>query len=542
MKKQIIILIVLILAVKINYGQDWQWVKHIGSNYPLYGERPNSIISDGTNLYIIGSYGGTLFLPGDTLYCHGNNDIFIAKFDINGNQLWAKTLGGNYTQPDAFEDASGVFDPINNCIFIGGTFINSINFGNDITLSSPYNNKQEIFVARMDLNGNFIWAKQGGSSGIDNRTYTFVEPDGDVLLAGKLENAGNIDTTNIPAGGFLARFDCNGILKWAEHKFSGPENYKISISFIGTDLIMGGLYRQNPSFIDTVTLMPLNSSDGYITRMDSLGRIKWIKDIKGDSSDAVLGISIDSMSNIYITGYFQDSISINGTIMVNDARDLLLVKLNANGNLIWARQAFAENFVMGSSIKSNSNGDNYIIGQYGGSALFGSYNISTTNAYDMFLTRFNNTGTCLGITHFGQASGSCLALNNAGNAICAGVFLNTVKIGDSTLTSYGQQDIYIARSDAITGIEERKAATNNQLLIYANPTTGKCTVSVPDDFLNAKNLMLSIFDSNGKLIQQKKLEMNEGRIKLDLEAEAKGIYNVTLSDGKRVYGGRIVFQ
>jgi len=273
-----------------------------------------------------------------------------------------------------------------------------------------------------------------------------------------------------------------------------------------------------------------------------LGRIKWIKDIKGDSSDAVLGISIDSMSNIYITGYFQDSISINGTIMVNDARDLLLVKLNANGNLIWARQAFAENFVMGSSIKSNSNGDNYIIGQYGGSALFGSYNISTTNAYDMFLTRFNNTGTCLGITHFGQASGSCLALNNAGNAICAGVFLNTVKIGDSTLTSYGQQDIYIARSDAITGIEERKAATNNQLLIYANPTTGKCTVSVPDDFLNAKNLMLSIFDSNGKLIQQKKLEMNEGRIKLDLEAEAKGIYNVTLSDGKRVYGGRIVFQ
>jgi len=102
---------------------------------------------------------------------------------------------------------------------------------------------------------------------------------------------------------------------------------------------------------------------------------------------------------------------------------------------------------------------------------------------------------------------------------------------------------YISKATAITGIVgPPKNKTNNQLLIYANPTTGKCTITVPDDFLNESNLTLSIFDNSGKLIQQKKLEMNDGKIKVDLDAEAKGIYTAVLSNGKKSYTGKIVFE
>jgi len=497
------------------------------------------MISDGLNYYMIGSYGGTLNLPLGTLQSNGNNDIFIIKFDFNGNQLWAKTLGGNYTQPDVHEDAGGVYDPVNNCIYIGGTFINSINFGNGVTLSSSHYDKQEIFVARMDLNGNFIWAKQGGSFGYDNGTFLFVEPDGDVLLAGKIGSAGNIDTVNIPARGFFARFDSNGNLKWAAHKFSGPDNLKISVSFIGSDIVMAGLYSQNPSYIDTATLVPSGSTAGYITRMDSVGKVKWIKKINCN----ILGISIDSMHNIYATGYFKDTINIDGFIMIDTVCDLFLAKFNKDGNLIWARQAFANNFIMGQSIKTNANGDSYITGLFVGSASFGSYNVSTSNTSDMFLTRYNNNGVCLGITHFGWASSLCLMQDISSNVVCGGVFFNTVNIGDSVFTSYGQQDIFISKSNAITGIVgPLKSTTNNQLIIYANPTTGKCSITVPDEFLNETNLILSIFDNSGKIIQQKKLEMSENKIKLDLEAEAKGVYTAVLSNGRKSYSGKIVFE
>jgi hypothetical protein len=128
------------------------------------------------------------------------------------------------------------------------------------------------------------------------------------------------------------------------------------------------------------------------------------------------------------------------------------------------------------------------------------------------------------------------------NAYITGSFRNSVDFGLTTLESHGGSDIFVAKLDVITGITERKGAENNQLIIYANPTTGKCNITVPDDFLNEKNLTLCIFDNSGKRIQQKTLEMNEGKIRVDLEEEAKGIYNVKLGNGKKVYGGRIVFQ
>jgi len=55
-------------------------------------------------------------------------------------------------------------------------------------------------------------------------------------------------------------------------------------------------------------------------------------------------------------------------------------------------------------------------------------------------------------------------------------------------------------------------------------------------------LQLIIFDNSGKIIQQKTVEMNDGKIKLNLEAEAKGMYNVTLGNGKKIYSGKIIFE
>jgi hypothetical protein len=83
---------------------------------------------------------------------------------------------------------------------------------------------------------------------------------------------------------------------------------------------------------------------------------------------------------------------------------------------------------------------------------------------------------------------------------------------------------------------------NRFFKIYPNPTRGIFEVALPIDFVNENNLTLSIYDNTGKFIQQKTLEMNDGKIKLNLEAEAKGVYNVTLSNKKKSYSGKIVFE
>ncbi|OFY33045.1 MAG: hypothetical protein A2X01_08850 [Bacteroidetes bacterium GWF2_35_48] len=80
------------------------------------------------------------------------------------------------------------------------------------------------------------------------------------------------------------------------------------------------------------------------------------------------------------------------------------------------------------------------------------------------------------------------------------------------------------------------------LTIYANPNTGKCDIAIPEEFRNEKNLILKIYDLQGKEIQQAKIEMFENKIKLNIEAEAKGVYNVILTNGKKNYSGKIIFE
>ncbi|MBS1765608.1 MAG: T9SS type A sorting domain-containing protein [Bacteroidetes bacterium] len=194
-------------------------------------------------------------------------------------------------------------------------------------------------------------------------------------------------------------------------------------------------------------------------------------------------------------------------------------------------------------IRKDSDGLFYIVGSFCGSANFGSYNVSTTNNQDVFIARYDDNGDCLGVRHFGFAVGGSVEVDSNGNVIIAGGFSNTINIGSTSLTSYGGGDMFFAKSDAITGIGEGNSRmANNQLFIYANPNAGKCNITVPDDFLNEKNLTLSIYDNIGRLIQQQTLEMNEGKIKINLEQEAKGIYNVTLSSKRKSYSGKIVFE
>ena len=128
------------------------------------------------------------------------------------------------------------------------------------------------------------------------------------------------------------------------------------------------------------------------------------------------------------------------------------------------------------------------------------------------------------------------------NVYLIGSYGGTLYLPGDTLYSNGNNDIFIAKLDAITGIGGDERLAQSQLLIYANLYAGKCNITVPDDFVNETNLVLSIYDNAGKLIQQKTLEMNDGNIKLNLEQEAKGVYNVVLSNKKKSYNGKIVFE
>ena len=540
MKNYSLTAVFILFSVLITSAQGWQWAKQLGSNCPPFHPNIYSTLCDGENNWVIGIYNGCLYLQNDTLQSNGTNDIFIVKYDGSGNELWSRTIGGNYTGSTYGETATAVYDSVTQSIYLTGTLVYDVLMGTTL-----HADKGDIFVARMDLNGNYIWAKLFHSSGSYDVAYLSVSPSGKLNLLPRTSDSTYFDSFRLGPGTGLVQIDSMGNCTYATNKFKYPIsgiNF-LSIDFIENDLILYGSNTSSPFQIDTVSLISKGVSDGFIARTDSMGNLKWIKTFGGVGDDYIESVHIVDNNQIYFSGLFTDTFNLGSTTLYNNGFDMLIGKMDGFGNLIWTRQAFATGTKLyPGAVISSGDGQCYVTGTFDGSLNFGNQILNASTNSDAFLTRFNENGICLGTTNFGYADGYQLALDNQGSIYLSGGFTNSVNLGATSLTSQGSYDGYIAKHDAITGVIENTREINNELIIYANPSVGLCTVTVPDEFKHESSLTLNIYDVGGKIIQTLPVGLTEEKIHIDLQSEAKGIYTVSLSNGKKIYRGKIVFE
>ncbi|MGC9362090.1 MAG: SBBP repeat-containing protein, partial [Candidatus Syntrophosphaera sp.] len=197
---------------------SWLWARNAGGT----GEnRGNAIALDGAgNVYVAGNFTGSVCFGYTTLECVGQQDVFIAKLDPQGNWLWAARAGGAYAV------ASGLHiqaDSAGNA-FISGSFAGNISFGEDHMSSTG---GTDIFTARIDPEGNWLWAKQAGGSGADVCHAVELDPDGNILLAGRFEGNASFGPLSLTSNGFedifAAKLDAYGDWLWAAGA-GGPLN------------------------------------------------------------------------------------------------------------------------------------------------------------------------------------------------------------------------------------------------------------------------------------------------------------------------------
>ncbi len=563
MKKQIV-LSILLLSATLNsiYAQDWQWANSAGSIFPY--DAGTSICEDQNgNIYLTGTVQGSLpgdnlhhyaYFNSDTITVNGVNDIFLTKYDSNGNQLWVKSFGGSYDNWSNQKEeivSQVIFNSSTNSIYLTGDFIGSCSIGAYTLYATGGASDRQIFIAKFDINGNCIWAKSAGSYGDDISSALTISTTNNIYITGTVKSNAMFDTITTPNGGFLAKYNDNGNCQWVKNIFSGPLNTPIailsgaagvpySIKIYNNDFFMVAGKVSDSVYVDTILFTEANYYPHILSRLDSSGNVKWAKEIGGPN--AYLGnLTMDNNGNCYFSDVFANySIIDTDTVFATGTSDFFFTKYNQNGNFQWVRQSNATLNAIAISSSSDGNGNVYLTGSFSGSAMFGAFNVTANTSEDMFIARYNTNGDCIGVSHSGQAIGYNVLTDGNGSCVVTGNFSNSMTLSSTTLVSHGYDDIFVAKID--TSINEKKQNTNNQLIIYANPNTGKCNITVPDEFSNEKNLTLRIFDNTGKLIQQTKLEMNEGKIKLNIEQETKGFYNAILSNGKKNYSGKIIFE
>lgn len=323
-----------IFFVKYDTDGNVVWAKSAGEKFDDYATS-TSVDATG-NIYLTGYYQGTNFIFGfDTL----NNvnwalkDIFLVKYNANGNILWAKTFGG---KEDDYVKSISV-DAVGN-ISLAGTFDSpSIVFGSDTLMGNRYTSS---FVVKYDIKGNAIWAKNPGNI----RAYaTAIDASGNIYLAGGFANSiitfDSVSLTNIGDEDiFLVKYNSNGNILWAKSAGgSGWDNlHKVIIDAKG-NLYMTGFFKSSTITFGTKTLTNVGDEDIFLAEYDSNGNALWTKSVGGTNVDDANSIAVDALGNVYLVGKFMSStISFGNTSLMNTIKgsnitDLFIAKIGSNG-------------------------------------------------------------------------------------------------------------------------------------------------------------------------------------------------------------------
>ncbi len=201
-------------VAKLSPAGVFQWVKTFDA---IDGERDNRIAVDSlSNVYVAGGFWGTKSFGSTVVTSHGGVDIFVVKYDNNGNQLWVKTTGS--TLDDRANDIT--VDQYND-LYVTGEFRDNVPFGSDTINNHGGPNGRDIFVAKMKTNGSWVWAKRAGSSSGGDRGNRIVSnTKGDLFVTGQFSDTayfgGNITLNNTDLlQVFVASIDTSGTWKWA---------------------------------------------------------------------------------------------------------------------------------------------------------------------------------------------------------------------------------------------------------------------------------------------------------------------------------------
>lgn len=553
------ILFIFLLAIILgqscpSFSQECVWSSHAGG---ISSDGAAIIGTDGVgNVYLSGeSESPNCYFDTDTLTNFGYDISFIAKYDANGNEVWIKPfIAGSISFEVGYTSISGIVDTIRNEILASGFFYGSLTLPDTIL----YGSGQTIVLMKMDLDGNIIWARTAGGPGQDFAFGAAYDEQGNIYMSGSCSDSAMFGSIKISPGGFLAKYDGKGKVIWAMNKFRYYNQYPQSPSFPFTEappfnifysqgeLLINGNICNNTVIIDTISIINYPGFiSAYISAFDTNGQIKWINCAGGPNGTCMQQFTTDTSGNVLITGYFTGyALFGTDTLSHSIGSDFYLAKYSTTGVLIWVKQLNPIGGANGNAVESDRHGGIYLSGNFIGTAIFGHDTLSSASGSnaDMFVAHYSSIGICDGVRQYTTGSISHFSVDNQNNIVLAGNFKNTLAIGPNTFTSYGDDDIFVAKCSAITGIEEIFKPQQTQLLIYANPTTGRCNIKIPEDFRHEKNLVLQIFDNNGRIIQNVPVVMDQEKISVNISAEAKGIYNAILSNGKMNYSGKIVFK
>ena len=545
-------LIVFCTALGFSQTQGWQWAKSAGS---LNDDGGGSIAIDASgNIFLAGYFAAPSITFGfTTLLNKGGDDMYIVKYHSSGNVFWARSFGRS-----SFESANGIKIDADGNIFVTGTFSGSkIIFDTDTLLNHSID-FDDFFLVKFNTSGNVLWAKSFGGSSADYAFDINLGSDGSIVVSGAFVSPTIVfgDTTLALADSsgsfaydmYVVKFNADGNVLWA--KGAGgtqtDDGFGNCIDNNGNISVTGNFLSPTITF-GNITLTNNGNWDMFVVKYDANGNVLWAKSAGGDEYDSGYHIVFTENQNIIVTGTLRSSgVTIGDTVLsTRGGDDILLVKYDANGNVLWARNEGGTYYESGHLIKES---DRYILsGSFSSPTIaFGNTILTTSGGHDGYIAIFDTDFNATSALRYGGTldDGGRVALDANGMVYVSGTFRSpTINFGNITLTNvdtinpYPTSDVFLAKHSPFTGVNEENNLTGGFSLEQNYPNPFNPTTVIGFSLLAVGNVTLKVYDVLGKevatLLNNEAMQSGEHEIQFDASGLPSGIYFYRLNvDGK----------
>lgn len=475
-----------IFLVKIDPSGTVLWAKTFGG---ADGDQGNGLAIDASgNVILTGWFASASITFSATVLNNvgtASSDLFMVKYDPDGNLIWAKSTGGSLN-----DRGYAVSCDANSNIFITGWYSSpTINFGTGV-LNNAGSATSDVFMVKYDANGTALWAKTIGGSGVDGGRACTIDAIGNAYVLGNFAsssiNFGTGALTNASAGTqdmFLVKYDPTGTALWTSKVGGIYDELGNGVAISGNDIFITGSFA-SPSVtfgsLPAITNVSAGTSDVFLASYSLLGVPNWSKGSGGADSDEGKCISVDALGNVHISGFF-----------------------------------ISQNISFGTNTLTNS----------------------AAGTKDMFVTSYDNTGSAswsLQIGNYSDEMGNGIA--NFSNTIhLAGMFNSgSVNFGSTTIYKGCGDDVFYAKLDGTTGINNIWHSLNNNSLIFPNPSsTGFFTIC--EELENAE---IEIYNVLGEKVHSNAHFQNT----LDLSSQVKGVYIIQFKLDAQIYSQKVIID
>ena len=348
------------------------------------------------------------------------------------------------------EEGNGIATDSDGNSYVTGSFQSTVTFGNTSLTSSG---NDDIFIAKLSSDGVWQWAVKAGGTNDDIGNEIAVDSSGNAYVTGQFTGTATFGSTSLTNSGgwtlFIAKLSNSGSWQWVVKAAGSQASIGSGIAVdSSSNVYVTGIFQGTTTFGST-SLSSSGSNDIFIAKLNSIGLWQWVVKAGGVNADWGYGIAVDSSSNVYVTGYFHDTVAFGSTSLASSGyNDVFIAKLSSGGVWQWAVKAGGSSADWGYGIDVDSSGNAYVTGFFIGTVTFGSSSLTSGVTDDLFIAKLSSAGVWQWAVKSGGDSvvvGYGIAADLSGNAYVTGFFQGTATFGSTSLTSSGNADIFVAK-------------------------------------------------------------------------------------------------